>query len=155
MITTSPRSGTRRAVSTALPRAVGRLLTGSTYAVLGFDALRAPGARVGQAAGTLATLRKAMPLPTDDEVVVRTNGAAQMIAGGALALGVAPRGSAAVLIGSLVPTTVAGHGFWRIDDPATRKLQCVQFHKNLAMLGGLCLVLGDATRTRRGRRRNG
>ena len=39
-------------------RPVARILTGSTYALLGFDALRAPGGRVNQAAPLLATIRK-------------------------------------------------------------------------------------------------
>ena len=38
------------------PRVAARILTGSTYAVLGFDAELAPGARVDQAAPTLAVL---------------------------------------------------------------------------------------------------
>ena len=37
----------------------------------------------------------------------------------------------------MIPTTVAGHAFWKVDDPAARKLQRIQFHKNMAMLGGL------------------
>jgi hypothetical protein len=32
---------------------------------------------------------------------------------------------------------VAGHAFGTIEDPTARKLQRVQFHKNVAMLGGL------------------
>lgn len=131
-------------------RIAARILTGSTYAVLGFDAFRAPGARVGQAAATLATLRRLVPLPEDDEFVVRGNAAAQAVAGTVLALGRAPRLSALVLLGSLVPTTLAGHAFWKIDDPVAGKLQRVQFHKNMAMLGGLLLVLCDATRPRSG-----
>ena len=56
-------------------RMVARLLTGSTYVLLGIDAARAPGPRVDQAAATLAMLRKAVPLPADDELIVRGNGA--------------------------------------------------------------------------------
>ncbi|MBV9444980.1 MAG: hypothetical protein JO345_03680, partial [Streptosporangiaceae bacterium] len=44
-------------------RPAARILTGSTYALLGFDALRAPGARVDQAAPVLAAIRKGVPLP--------------------------------------------------------------------------------------------
>lgn len=134
-------------------RVAGRILTGSTYAVLGFDAFRAPGARVGQAAGTLAAARKVVPLPADDELVVRGNAAAQAVAGASLALGRAPRLSALLLFGSLAPTTLAGHAFWAIEDPAARKLQRVQFHKNMAMLGGLLLTMCDATSARQAKRR--
>ena len=118
-------------------RPAARVLTGSTYVLLGFDALREPGGRVDQAAPVLAAIRKVAPLPEDDELVVRGN-AAVMVAGGTLlALGIAPRLSALALACSLIPTTLAGHSYWAIEDPATRKIQRIQFHKNLAMIGGL------------------
>lgn len=139
-------------------RVAARMLTGSTYVMLGLDAARSPGGRVDQAAPTLATLRKVAPLP-DDELVVRANGGVQVVAGSLLALGRFPRLSALALAASLVPTTLAGHAFWTLDDPGGRKLQRVQFHKNLAMLGGLLFaVLDQPGRSRhasRWRRANG
>jgi len=124
-------------------RPAAQFLTGSTYALLGFDALREPGGRVDQAAPVLAAIRKWVPLPEDDELVVRGN-AAVMVAGGTLlALGIAPRLSALVLAGSLIPTTLAGHSYWAVEDPVARKQQRTQFHKNMAMLGGLLLAVID------------
>ncbi len=124
-------------------RAAARVLTGSTYALLGFDALREPGARVDQAAAVLAGARKVIPLPADDELVVRGNAAVQVLGGTLLALGRAQRLSALALAGSLIPTTLAGHAYWTIEDPAARKLQRIQFHKNLAMIGGLLFAVLD------------
>jgi putative oxidoreductase len=125
-------------------RPAARILTGSTYALLGFDALREPGGRVQQAGPVLAAIRKAgVPLPDDDELVVRGN-AAVMVAGGVLlSLGIAPRLSALALAGSLVPTTWAGHAYWEVEDPAARKMQRIQFHKNMAMIGGLLFAALD------------
>jgi len=60
-----------------------------------------------------------------------------------LALGIAPRLSALALACSLIPTTLAGHSYWAIEDPAGRKQQRIQFHKNMAMLGGLLLAVLD------------
>ena len=123
-------------------RMTGRLLMGTTYAVLGFDAWREPGGRVDQASETLDALRSFLPIPEDDERVVRANGGAQAAAGALLAVGIMPRLSATVLAGSMIPTSLAGHAFWKIDDPAARKMQRVQFLKNLAMIGGLLAVAG-------------
>ena len=124
-------------------RPAAQFLTGSTYALLGLDALREPGGRVDQAAPVLAAIRKWVPLPEVDELVVRGN-AAVMVAGGTLlALGIAPRLSALALAGSLIPTTLAGHSYWAIEDPVARKQQRIQFHKNMAMLGGLLLAVID------------
>jgi putative oxidoreductase len=124
-------------------RPAARVLTGSTYVLLGFDALREPGGRVDQAAEVLAAIRQWAPLPDDDELVVRANAAVMVAAGALLALGRAPRLSALALAGSLIPTTLAGHSYWKIEDPAVRKVQRIQFHKNMAMLGGLLLAVLD------------
>ncbi len=132
---------TRRMLAPLRPTA--RILTGSTYVLLGFDALRAPGARVDQAATVLGAVRKVVPLPADDTLVVRGNAAVQVLAGTLLALGRAPRLSALALAGSLVPTTLAGHVYWTIEDPAVRKQQRIQFHKNMAMIGGLLFAVLD------------
>ncbi len=129
-------------------RPAARLLTGSTYVLLGLDAFRAPGGRVDLAAPVLATVRTVVPLPGDDELVVRANAAVQVAAGTLLALGQAPRLSALVLAGSLIPTTLAGHSFWAIEDPETRKLQRIQFHKNMALIGGLIFAALDDPRPR-------
>ena len=124
-------------------RPAGRVLTGSTYALLGFDALRAPGGRVDQAGPVLAGIRKVVPLPASDELLVRANAAVQVTAGTLLVLGRYPRLSALALAGSLVPTTLAGHSYWKFEDEATRKQQRIQFHKNLALLGGLLFIVLD------------
>ena len=64
---------------------------------------------------------------------------------GALALGTgrAPRLGAATIATSLVPTTIAGHAFWAETDPATKKVQTMQFAKNLALTAALVIVAGD------------
>jgi uncharacterized membrane protein YphA (DoxX/SURF4 family) len=129
-------------------RPAARALTGSTYILLGFDALRAPGGRVDQAGPVLAAMRKWIPLPADDEMVVRGNAAVQVAAGALLVLGKAPRLSALALAGSLIPTTLAGHSYWKLEDAAARKAQRIQFHKNLAMIGGLLFAVLDQPQRR-------
>lgn len=121
---------------------LGRLFLGGTFVILGSDALRNPGARAKAAAPALDQIRKVISLPTDDELLVRVNGAVQAGAGATMALGVFPRLSALAQVGSLVPTTYAGHAFWTIEDPEQRRAQRTQFLKNTAMLGGLLVVAG-------------
>jgi uncharacterized membrane protein YphA (DoxX/SURF4 family) len=127
-------------------RVAARVITGSTYLTFGLDVLRDPGGRPQAAADALAAIRRVVPLPADDTLVVRANGAVQAGAGALLAVGVLPRLSALALVGSLVPTSLAGHAFWTFEDPALRKQQQTQFVKNLAMLGGLLYAVGGETR---------
>ena len=75
------------------------------------------------------------------EDLVRLNGAGMVLAGGALALGVAPRLSAAVLVSMLIPTTVVGHPFWKIADKAKRRTAVSGTLSNAAITGGLLLVV--------------
>ena len=46
------------------------------------------------------------------------------------------------------PTTLAGHAYWTIEDPAARKQQRIQFHKNMAMIGGLLFAVLDQSQAR-------
>jgi uncharacterized membrane protein YphA (DoxX/SURF4 family) len=82
-------------------------------------------------------------LPTDVRTLVRVNGAVQAIAGLLLATGRGSRTAAAVLAGTLLPTTLAGHAFWEHEDPAERRAHQIQILKNLGILGGLLLAAAD------------
>jgi uncharacterized membrane protein YphA (DoxX/SURF4 family) len=106
----------------------------------GWDALRRPESKVGPAETVVGPL----PVDADTKELVRLNGAVQVIAGGLLAVGRMPRLSAAALAGSLVPTTLAGHRFWEEKDESARAGQRIHFLKNVAMLGGLVLELGES-----------
>lgn len=87
--------------------------------------------------------QKAVPaLPQDPEALVRINAGVQLVAAAGLATGRAPRTCAAVLAASLVPTTIAGHPFWKAD-PASAQQQRLHFFKNVSTLGGLLIAAGD------------
>jgi putative oxidoreductase len=116
-------------------RAAGRVALAAMFITGGADALFDPGPRAPKAAE--------IGVPLDPEVAVRANGAAMLAAGAALALGVWPRLAAAVLAGSLVPTTMAGHPYWQVEDSAMRRQQRVHFFKNVGMFGGALLVLSE------------
>jgi putative oxidoreductase len=150
-VVTTARSAAATAsgtVATTVVRTLARAFTGAVYISAGYQVMRAPGGRVGKAADTLAKMRRVVPLPIEDELIVRANGGAQLAAGAALALGVKPRLSAAVLAASL-PTTIAGHAFWTIDDPSERQGQRLQFMKNMAVLGGLLFAVIDSPKKTR------
>ena len=57
-----------------------------------------------------------------------------------LLLGVKERMGAALLLLMLIPTTILYHQFWFVEGSA-KELQQIMFLKNLALLGGLILVL--------------
>jgi len=84
-----------------------------------------------------------LPIHLDQRQLVVANAVAHIAAGSLLALGRAPRLSALVLAGTLVPTTLAGHRFWEESDPSTRSQQQIHFFKNVSMMGGLLLAAVD------------
>ena len=49
----------------------------------------------------------------------------------------------ALNVGTLVPTTIAGHRFWEETDKQARAQQLTQFLKNVSMLGGLIIAATD------------
>ena len=111
---------------------IGRLLLALPFILGGWEAAREPGSRVEQAAAA------GVPKP---EMAVRANGIIMVVAGIALALGRLPRWAAAMLTLVLVPTTLAGHAFWKETSPQGRAGQLTHFVKNLSMIGGLLGVL--------------
>ena len=71
---------------------------------------------------------------------MRGNGAAMVAGGAALALYELPRLAALGLISAMIPTTLAGHAFWKFNG-AERKANEIQFLKNAGLIGGLLLVV--------------
>ena len=90
-----------------------------------------------------AAQRAGLPVQHDPKTMVRVNAGIQLLGAVGLITGKFPRVSAALLAGSIVPTTLAGHRFWEESDPAAKKMQQIQFAKNLSLLGGLIIAAGD------------
>lgn len=130
-------------------RRVARPLLAAVFVSGGLDTLRNPKSRVDTAAPVIdkavGQVKEKLPsqVPTDPELLVKVNAAAQVGAGIALGLGRFPRLAAFVLAGSLVPTTVAGHRFWEKEDSADRAAQRIHFLKNMGLLGGLLIASAD------------
>jgi putative oxidoreductase len=102
-----------------------------------------PAPRARAASPLLRAVRRAAPFLPSDTSLVQVNAAVQIAAGTLLAAGAWPARSATVLAASLVPTTIAGHPFWAAQDPALRAGEMMQFGKNLAIMGGLLLLVRD------------
>ena len=127
-----------------LVRRLARPCLATMFVTGGLDALRSPAGKVPAADQVAPPIAAKLPyLPEDPEQLVRINGAVQVGAGLMLALGRFPRLSSALLAGSLVPTTLAGHRFWEEQDETKRAQQKIHFYKNLSMLGGLMLAAVD------------
>ncbi|WP_405592139.1 DoxX family protein [Streptomyces sp. NBC_01190] len=128
----------------AVLRRLARPLLASMFLAGGYTTLRHPGAVAPAAAPVaLPIAERVKRLPNDPKQLVAINGAVQLGAGTLLALGRFPRASALALAATLVPTTLAGHPYWTIEDPEERARQRVHFLKNLSMLGGLLLAAAD------------
>lgn len=127
----------------SLTRKLAHPLLASIFISGGIDALKNPEPRGEQAHELLEKARGVFPsIPDDDASAVRLNAIVQIGCGVLLAKGAFPRVSSLVLAASLVPTTLAGHQFWKAPSHQ-RQAQKVQFFKNASILGGLLLGAAD------------
>ena len=114
------------------------------FVVSGLDVLANPEPRAKAAKPVVDMVASVVPFaPSDPVDAVKLNAAVHLGAGALLAAGVMSRLAATALALSMVPTTIAGHRFWEIDDPAKRSMQRTQLLKNTAILGGLLVVAFD------------
>ncbi len=131
-----------------LSRLIARPLLASGFVIGAVNALRhtddvAPKAKHVADKVVPVVQRAGVPVPSDTATLVRVNAGLQVAGALALATGRAPRLGAAALAVSLVPTTVAGHAFWAETTPEAKRVQRLQFFKNLSMLGGAIIAAGD------------
>jgi uncharacterized membrane protein YphA (DoxX/SURF4 family) len=126
-----------------LIRSVARPLIAGIFIYGGWDAAQNPESKLASADKLVPQLTDQVGVDVETMQLVKLNGAVQVGAGVAMALGWKPRLAALALAGSTVPTTLAGHRFWEIDDPKLKKTQTIHFLKNAAMLGGLLMVVAS------------
>jgi uncharacterized membrane protein YphA (DoxX/SURF4 family) len=116
----------------------------------GQDVFRHPEPRARAGGPFVDWVRGFVPiLPEDKILLVRANASVMVVAGTLLALGKLEKFAALALAGSLVPTTLAGHRFWMVQEPQPRAQQVIHVNKNMAMLGGLLLFALEADHRRR------
>lgn len=126
-----------------LVRRIARPMLASTFIIEGFNSFRHPATHVEAAKPLLEKVAPALGLPNDPELLIRVNGLAQLVGGLMLATGKLPRVGSVLLVGSIVPTTVAGHAFWAESDPKAKRVKQIGFVKNVSLLGGALLAAVD------------
>ena|SRR5205085_8576706 len=115
-------------------RSLSHILLSGIFISGGAAAFANPGGRANKVADA------GIPAP---EQAVELNGAAMVLGGVLLGLGIMPKVGAIILLGTLLPTTVVGHAFWKEESEAARKGQLTQFFKNLGLIGALLEVLAE------------
>jgi putative oxidoreductase len=125
-------------------RTIARPLLAGPFIAGGIGVLKNPEPRAKLAKPVVDRVASVVPFaPSDPLTAVKLNAMVHIGAGGLLAAGVMSRLAALALATSLVPTTLAAHRFWEMEDAAQRSMHRTQFLKNTAILGGLLVVALD------------
>ena len=111
---------------------LGRTLFGGYFLYNGINHLAQTGFMSQYAAA------KGVPQPA---AAVRATGAMMIAGGSSIVAGVSPRQGLATIIAFLVPTTLAMHRFWDVDDPNQRMAEMINFTKNIALVGAALTMM--------------
>jgi putative oxidoreductase len=115
------------------PFMIGRLLFGGFFLYSGIDHFKQREALSQYAKG------KKVPMPN---LAVMASGAALIMGGASLLLGIKPKIGAAAVVGFLAGVSPVMHNFWKQEDPQQRQMEMIQFSKNMALLGGALALMG-------------
>jgi len=136
-----------------LLRAIPRTMLASYFVAAGIKAIRDPESLVPAAEPlvdrVVPLVKEYTPeqvsgyVPENTVTLVRVNGITQVTGGLALATGKGRRLGALLLAGSLIPSTIAKHPFWTVQDPEARAQDRSHFLKNVSLLGGVLLAAQD------------
>jgi uncharacterized membrane protein YphA (DoxX/SURF4 family) len=134
-------------------RAIPRVMLASYFVSSGIKAIRDPESLVPAAEPltdrVVPVVKEYTPeqvatfVPENTVTLVRTFGVAQVLGGTALATGKGRRLGALLLAGTLVPSTIAKHPFWKVQDPEERAQDRNHFLKNVSLLGGVLIASAD------------
>jgi len=116
-----------------IPFLLGRLLFGGYFLYNGINHFRQRRA--------LAQYAKSKNVPAPD-IAVLGSGAALVVGGTSILLGVKPRLGALAIMGFLAGVSPTMHDFWRSEDPNQRMADMTNFMKNIALLGGALALMG-------------
>ena len=89
---------------------------------------------------SLAEYAKAKNVPLAD-IAVPATGAALLVGGTSILLGVKPKLGALAIIGFLASVSPTMHDFWKQQDPGQRMNDMINFSKNMALLGAAVALM--------------
>ncbi len=81
---------------------------------------------------------KRVPMPG---LAVTASGAALLLGGASVLLGLKPKIGTALIAGFLAGVSPVMHDFWRAEDPDQRMNDMINFGKNAALLGGALALM--------------
>lgn len=85
------------------------------------------------------TAAKGIPAP---ELAVKATGAALILGGTSVLLGLKKEWGAAAIASFLAGVTPLMHDFWKQNDPQRRQNEMINFGKNMALLGASLALMG-------------
>ena len=89
---------------------------------------------------SLAQYAKGKNVPLAD-IAVPATGAALMVGGSSILLGIKPKLGALAIIGFLASVSPTMHDFWKQQDPGQRMNDMINFGKNMALLGAAVALM--------------
>lgn len=115
-----------------IPFLLGRLIFGGFFLYNGINHLKKR-RQLSQYAQS-----KNVPKP---ELAVSGSGIALIAGGASVLLGIKPKLGTLAIIGFLAGVSPTMHNFWKVEDPAQRMNDMINFSKNMALLGAALALL--------------
>lgn len=130
-------------------RKLARPMIASVYIADGVSSIKDAKSKEEETQNTLDKVKKFLPsqyakfVPSDPTTAAQGIGAAKVAAGSLLAIGKAPRLSAATLALLSAPNVVSKNAFWATDDAKEKDARKQGLLTDAALLGGLVIVSMD------------
>jgi putative oxidoreductase len=111
---------------------IGRILFGGYFAFGGFNHFKMLDTMSGYARS------KGAPMP---KLSVAFSGVLLIVGGLSVLFDILPGFGLVALVLFLLPVTFIMHAFWKVQDPAAKMHEMVNFMKNIALLGAVLILL--------------
>ncbi len=115
-----------------IPFLIARVIFGGFFLYSGIDHFLHRRQKVQYAAA------KNVPMA---DLAVTASGAALLLGGTSILLGLKPKVGTALIAGFLAGVSPVMHDFWRAEDPQRRMQDMIDFSKNAALLGGALALM--------------